>query len=189
MIRKEFVFVDVSNIWIEGQRVSAVRTGLARNIWEAQARRCLDFSWRIDVRGLREVLVDWSDNRVEKATLFGSSTENGSAWWEAAGREGFAVLPCLRPLGGREKGVDVALASAVMKVAHARMRARTDLVTLVTGDADFVPLVDDVRSLGFRVKVCFWEHANPELKTAADEFVDLNPHFSHLTYRGRRVAA
>ncbi|MDX9735618.1 MAG: NYN domain-containing protein [Thermoanaerobaculia bacterium] len=189
MIGKEFVFVDVSNLWIEGQRKSAVKTGLARNIWEAQVRHVLDFTWRIDVRGLHEVLVDWSDSRVALATLVGSSTENGMTWWEAARRAGFEIMARPRKSGSGEKGVDVALSGAVLKAAYGRMRPRVDSLTLVAGDADFVPLVADVRSLGLRVRVAFWQHASADMKDAADEFVELDHFFSHLTYRGGRLAA
>lgn len=43
-----FVSVDNSNVWIEGQRLSAVRFGLAVNPVEAMKRGIVDHDWRYD---------------------------------------------------------------------------------------------------------------------------------------------
>jgi hypothetical protein len=40
----EFVYVDNSNVFIEGQRVSAVAKGMAMNIYDAMENRVLDVS-------------------------------------------------------------------------------------------------------------------------------------------------
>lgn len=189
MPKREFVFVDDSNLWIEGQRVSAVKTGLARNMWEAQAKQTLDHSWRMDAWALREILVDWAKVPVPQAVLVGSETGRDLNWWNLAKRAGFRVEVVRRDPCRREKKVDVALASQVWSCVHQKMRPRLDGITLVTGDGDFVPLVQGVRKLGIQVKVAFWSHANRELKDAGDEFEDLDPYFSHVTHRGHGLAA
>lgn len=43
-----FVYVDNSNVWIEGKRVSAVKKNFAPDITFAKKNRILDNSWRID---------------------------------------------------------------------------------------------------------------------------------------------
>jgi uncharacterized LabA/DUF88 family protein len=52
-----------------------------------------------------------------------------------------------------------------------------DLAVLVTGDGDYLPVVEEVKRLGKRVTLAFFEHAqaglNPELPRAADEFYQL----------------
>jgi hypothetical protein len=70
-------------------------------------------------------------------------------------REG--IHPTLLPMSSgrgrwtaREKGVDVALAISAMEVAFTN---RVDLIALVTGDADFVPLVWALKRRGLRVGV------------------------------------
>jgi uncharacterized LabA/DUF88 family protein len=53
-------------------------------------------------------------------------------------------------------------------------------VTLVAGDADYVPVVEGLKGRGFRFDVVFWEHANHELKAACSNFVSLDPYLEHL---------
>lgn len=43
-----FVFVDNSNVWIEGKIASAVAKGWAKNHVEAHRKKIKDSSWRID---------------------------------------------------------------------------------------------------------------------------------------------
>jgi hypothetical protein len=50
-----FVYVDNSNVWIEGQRASAVAKGMAKDAWEAQEKGILDSSWRYDFGRLYEL--------------------------------------------------------------------------------------------------------------------------------------
>jgi uncharacterized LabA/DUF88 family protein len=74
---------------------------------------------------------------------------------------------------GRSKKVDVALSTDML--LHATRR-HYDLAVLVTGDADFIPLVEAVQDEGNRVHV--WALSNglsPPLKIAADSFVCLDP--------------
>lgn len=48
-----FLYVDNSNVWIEGMHVAAVEHGMAPDIWAAQEQRICDTSWRIDFGRLR----------------------------------------------------------------------------------------------------------------------------------------
>ncbi len=43
-----FVYVDNSNVWIEGQRVSAVAKGMAPDIWTAMNASICDHTWSYD---------------------------------------------------------------------------------------------------------------------------------------------
>ena len=43
-----FVFVDNSNVWIEGKVASAVARGFALNPYDAHQKGIEDSSWRID---------------------------------------------------------------------------------------------------------------------------------------------
>ncbi len=61
------------------------------------------------------------------------------------------VHPTFLPMAyAKEKGVDVALAISELGVAFTN---RIDLIVLVTGDADFVPLVWALKRRGVRVGV------------------------------------
>ena len=57
--------------------------------------------------------------------------------------------------GEEEKGVDVWLALECFELA---IRGRVDVVVLVTGDQDFVPLVRKLNSVGVRVMLLAWDH-------------------------------
>ena len=60
------------------------------------------------------------------------------------------------------------------------VRPGLDEMTLVAGDSDYVPVVNDV-SAGFMVHVAFWGHAAKELREAAARFVPLDDHFDFLS--------
>ena len=69
--------------------------------------------------------------------------------------------------GERRKGVDITLSTDML--LHAA-RKHYDIAVLVTGDADFIPLIEAVQGEGARVVV--WGLSNgmsPGLVTAADE--------------------
>jgi uncharacterized LabA/DUF88 family protein len=73
----------------------------------------------------------------------------------------------------RQKGVDVALAVDALTAAHAHA---VEMIVLVTGDADFTPLVDAIRRTGPHVMVMAFEGSYAEeLRVAADQFRPLRP--------------
>ena len=43
-----FLYVDNSNVWIEGMHVAAVATGIAPDIWTAQSNNICDYGWKLD---------------------------------------------------------------------------------------------------------------------------------------------
>ena len=72
----------------------------------------------------------------------------------------------------RQKGVDVLLA---VDMLSASSRDLFDVAILVTGDADFVPLVREVRRYGITAVVAgVGSTTAKELQTAADRFVPLD---------------
>lgn len=54
-------------------------------------------------------------------------------------------------------------------------------MTLVAGDSDYVPVVNDLVSAGFIIHVFFWGHAAKELREAAGRFVPLDDHSEFLS--------
>jgi uncharacterized LabA/DUF88 family protein len=72
----------------------------------------------------------------------------------------------------RQKGVDVLLAVDMLSASFHHL---FDVAVLVAGDADFVPLVREVRRLGVAVVVAGIKGTTArELRTAADRFVALD---------------
>jgi hypothetical protein len=49
-----YLYVDNSNVWIEGMRVSAVSKGIAPDLWTAIDNRIVDYDWKIDFGKLHE---------------------------------------------------------------------------------------------------------------------------------------
>lgn len=67
-----FVFVDNSNVWIEGKYASAVHQGRVRNIYETHSLHTNDTAWRIDFGKLLSFVTDGNLADVKRAILFGS---------------------------------------------------------------------------------------------------------------------
>ena len=74
-----FTYVDNSNVFIEGQRVSAVQKGMARTITDAIDRRIIDFDWRLDYGNLHSLLCG-ERSEIGAANLWGSPPPGDSFW-------------------------------------------------------------------------------------------------------------
>ena len=80
-----------------------------------------------------------------------------------------------RPRGRRSKRVDISLATEMLLQGT---RDNYDVAVLVTGDEDFVPVVEAVKSLGKIVVLwSFSEGLSTALRRAADHFADFDQMF------------
>ena len=174
-----FVYVDNSNVWIEGQRASAVAKGMAPDIYTAMNQDMKDFGWSYDFGRLYELACP-ADEKIGRSALFGSRPPPNDSLWGRARSEGFEVLVHDRNFSNKEKKVDVHLATMMTADSFQYMQPARDTAVLVAGDGDFVPTVELLRNRGIRVRCLFWDHANRELHDCADEFVSLNPHLTFL---------
>ncbi|MBP9748421.1 MAG: NYN domain-containing protein [Candidatus Pacebacteria bacterium] len=72
--------------------------------------------------------------------------------------------------GSKKADWDVGLAVDAIKMA-----ARLDSVVIVSGDGDFIPLVEYLQSIGVQVEVVsFGKSTSGKLREAVDDFVDLS---------------
>lgn len=72
--------------------------------------------------------------------------------------------------GAKKADWDVGMAVDAIKVAH-----KVDAVVLATGDGDFIPCVEYVKSLGCQVEaITFGRSASSGLKEVVDDFIDLD---------------
>lgn len=177
-----FVYVDNSNVWIEGMRVSAVRKGLAVSPKDAMDRHITDHDWAYDFGHLYNAVCP-DTAQIGRSSLFGSRPPANDSLWDLARREGFEVFVFARNFSNKEKEVDVAMATQLMEDSYEHMRVdRGDRVVLVSGDRDYVPTIKSLDRRGFKTTVVFWEHATArDLRAAADEYVSLDPIFPHLS--------
>lgn len=176
-----YIYVDNSNIFIEGQRVSAVKQGQARSIVEAMNNGILDYDWNLDYGELYQVVCG-DKEEVAKARLWGSPPP-GDSFWQMVKRKGWDVTVYDKNVAGKEKKVDTALTYCMTKDAYTLINRENSAITIVAGDKDYAPAVEDLVKEGFRVRVAFWGHAAPELRKVAAPFFPLDKYIDTV---GRR---
>lgn len=178
-----FVYVDNSNVWIEGMHVSAVKKGYARSVFDAQINKICDYSWKFDFgRMLQFAGGDKTD--IKKAVLFGSKPPENDSLWTAARLNGFQVVAYDRNYNNREKKIDTDIVATMMEDSYEYLKIGTDDMVLVAGDRDYVPALEKLMRRGIKVYVCFWSHAADELKRQCTKFFALDPHLEYLRLAG-----
>ncbi|MEO0485167.1 MAG: NYN domain-containing protein [Pseudomonadota bacterium] len=175
----DWIYVDNSNVFIEGKRVSAVRKGLALDVYDAMANRIVDNDWRMSFGNLYQFVAGNNKANTARAMLFGSRPPENDAIWDIARRAGFEVVTHDRNRANKEKKIDTGIVAALTRDAYANAEPG-DTFTIVSGDADYVPAVEQLVEDGFTVDVVFWEHASSELREASSSFVSLNEHLDLL---------
>jgi uncharacterized LabA/DUF88 family protein len=175
----DWIYVDNSNVFIEGQRVSAVSQGMALNIYDAMSNRVLDTGYRISFGKLYQFIAGMDSSGTARAMLFGSRPPENDAIWGLAKKAGFEVVTEDRNVRNKEKKIDTGIVTAMTRDAYKNAQSG-DVFTLVSGDADYVPMVQALRGDGFQVDVVFWDHASSELRSACTNFISLNKHLDNL---------
>lgn len=178
----EYIYVDNSNLFIEGRRVSAVAKGMARNIVEAMQYNIFDHTYSIDFGKLHQFVAGSDSAKIARAALFGSRPPPNDSIWTFAKRAGFEVILTDRNVRNKEKKVDTGITTAMVKDSYKLANSSKDIITLVAGDGDFVPAIDALKADGYTVDLVFWDHASAELKRAASRFISLNKHLEILAH-------
>ena len=173
------LYVDNSNVWIEGMHVAAARNGLAPDVWSAVQQRICDYNWKIDFGKLFQ-FAGGDRNLVKKAGLFGARPPKNDSLWTAAEKNGFEVIVYDRNIAGHEKKIDTDIVATMIEDSYEILTIGQDEITLVSGDSDYVPAIEKLKKRGIPVHVVFWGHAARELKEVATKFVNLDPYLDHL---------
>lgn len=80
-------------------------------------------------------------------------------------------------------------ADSFMVIDAVTMADKLDVVIIVGGDKDFLPLIWYLKSRGCRVEIWSWpESTSPELKEAADFYFPLDSHFVVATGKSNKKA-
>ncbi len=146
------VFIDVPNLYHSAKNIYHAKVNFKEVLRTAQAGR-----------------------HLIRALAYSIRTEGGEeqAFVEALNKSGIEVK--LKDLqifpGGMKKGDwDVGLAVDAIKLG-----ARLDAIVLVTGDGDFVPLVEYLKiNYGCQVEaIAFGRSTSGQLKEVVDDFIDL----------------
>jgi uncharacterized LabA/DUF88 family protein len=169
----KYVYVDNSNLWIEGRRTAAVEHGMAYDVWDATENGIVEADWRCDFGKLLE-LVGGKKNGLKKAVLFGSRPPQNDSLWNAACQSGFEVIVEDRNVQNRKKKIDTGIAVQMIADSYELIKdTALDEMILVAGDKDYVPVLKNLARRGIKVTISFWDHAASELKDNAADFFSL----------------
>ena len=186
-----YVFVDDSNLWIEGQRYGARRQKLS------DADR--DPRFRVDLGKFLDLVV--GKRSVADAFLYGSKPPPNDSVWAAARKKNFTVSLFDRAGGvpyGREKQVDMAMGTQITKSACKCDPGEKDRVVfvIVTGDRDFSSPVQCALDEGIQVELWAWKNAmsihfrqlaHQEVLLTVQEIDNIAERFSFTAYRSTRA--
>lgn len=181
------LFVDGENLTKRGQET--LRAAGAPPNAGPRWRRDV-FLWLPDIeapfaffahQGHQMIGQEWRGPRVrsaKRAYYYTSTTSDEPEWTQTrlALREIGFEPRLFKRAGGKSKAVDIALATDVLALAA---EGRYEVAVIFAGDGDYVPLVEAVKRMGLHVVVGFFEASglNPELRIAADDYVDLTEDF------------
>ena len=124
-----------------------------------------------------------------RARAYVASTESGEeqAFFDALTKLGIETkTKDLQIFYGGAKKADWDVGIAVDAI---KMAPKLDVVVLATGDGDFIPLVEYLKTLGCQVEVIsFGRSSSGKLREAVDDFIDMceNPKRYLLDYREPR---
>lgn len=166
-----YIFVDNSNLWIEGQRILAQMNKLQRS----------DCRARINVRKLLELIKNnYSTVKINKPrnivktcvygseknpeTVYDLGNQQVTAVWKHDSREVITHKRCRRT--DKEKAVDTQMAIDVIQTVMTLSRdkcPKEKVLVLVCGDGDYWPCVSKALELNWRVELLFWSHSTNQV--------------------------
>lgn len=128
------------------------------------------------------------DRKLVRALAYVVTTETGEeqAFFEALEKIGIEVkTKDLQVFFGGAKKADWDVGMAIDAIKHS---TKVDAIVLATGDGDFVPLVEYVRSQGCQVEaIAFGKSCSSRLRECVDDFIDMDddPRSYLIGKRGR----
>jgi len=140
---------------------------------------------RVNFGELLKVAI--SDRELVRALAYvvkGGETDEEQAFFDALTKTGFELkMKDLQVFAGGAKKADWDVGLAVDVIAMSR---QLDVVVIVSGDGDFVPLVEYLQHLGVIVEVVsFGRSTSLRLKEACNNYIDLDDHKSIILRSGR----
>lgn len=176
-----YVFMDNSNVWIEGKYASAVKKGMATDILDAHNKKMCDNSWKLDFGKLLSTVVDGKLTEVKEAVVIGSKPTQKDSLWKAMETAGFTVKTHQRNQANKEKKVDTGIVQYINDTLYEKS-SEGDIFVLVMGDKDYVPVVETIERKNRQVVIAFWDNVAGELIAAASNYMNLNDKFEEITH-------
>ncbi len=115
------------------------------------------------------------ERRLVRAVAYVVHTESGeeSAFFEALEKLGIEIKTKDLQIfygGAKKADWDVGMAVDAIKLAH-----NVDAIIIATGDGDFIPLVEYVKSQGCQVvAISFGRSSSSGLRSVVDDFIDMD---------------
>lgn len=159
------VFIDVQNMYHSARNLFNARVNFKAVVDAAVAERKLIRSFAYVVR---------------------TKTGEEKAFFEALIKEGIETrVKDLQEFYGGAKKADWDVGMAIDAVRTADM---VETIIIVSGDGDFVPLIDYLKGRGRRVEVvAFGRTTSAKLREAADDFLDIEESPQKFLMRSRRL--
>ena len=170
MVEEVNIFVDNSNVWIEGKKLSGKRQRPAVPT---------NTLYRIDYGNLLGVVQD-GRMLADVPKLYGSEPPPNDSVWRMIESKGFKVEVFKRNIFNKEKGVDMKMGIDIAQLVHTSYSS--GIVIIVAGDADFVPVVEMAREKNWQTEVWYWSVAAKALRNAADRFEKLDSHLNGIGF-------
>jgi uncharacterized LabA/DUF88 family protein len=146
------VFIDTQNLYHSARNLYNARVNFGAVLKDAVAGR-----------------------KLVRAVAYVISTEAGDEknFFEALEKLGIETkTKDLQIFAGGSKKADWDVGLAVDAI---KMSARLDSVVIISGDGDFIPLVEYLQTIGVQVEVVsFGKSTSGKLREAVDDFVDLS---------------
>jgi len=124
----------------------------------------------------KEVLKQAVGNRKlisANAYVITSPSKEESGFFGALEKSGFKIKTKdlqIFPGGAKKADWDVGIAMDAIKLSP-----RLDVIILVSGDGDYVPMVEYLQNHGLQVEaIAFGESSSKNLREAVDDFIDLS---------------
>ena len=160
------VFIDVQNMYHSARNLYSARVSFREVVKAAVAGRHLIRSFAYVVR---------------------TKTGEEKPFFEALEKEGIEMrVKDLQEFYGGAKKADWDVGMAIDAVRTADI---VDTIVLVSGDGDFIPLLDYLKGRGRRVEViAFGRTTSQRIKEAADDFLDLEDEPRRFLMKAKRPA-
>lgn len=145
---------------------------------------------RVNFPALVEAAIDNRELVRAIAYVAKSKTGEETAFFEALTSNGIELkVKDVQEFSSGEKKADWDVGMAVDAMA---VSSRVDVIVLVTGDGDFIPLVNYLKANGIVCEaVAFGPSTNSQLREAVDHFIDLNEEpgkfLLHTRHRGTSI--
>jgi hypothetical protein len=175
---KSYIFVDNSNVFIEGQRAAA----------KAEGSEDMGKLYRLDFGKLFAFLTSAGSKAffaIEEEVypkLYGSEPPPLDSIWKILEEMGVGLKVFKKNPRGIEKRVDAALILDFGKLIYKLQTKPDGELVIVAGDADYYDLIGEGKQTGWKVRIACWRHATAQIIQRLPEFEDLTPHLREIGF-------